>query len=139
MSVIQVVTALIRDFRGRFFLQRRGPTKAFAALWETPGGHVEPLESPVVALQRELQEELGVTSCDVCLRPLLVVAFDAPLMIPADVTVYSVTLGENQRPYPRETQMDMGFFWLRDFPEDDACVPSLRVLRPLLKMWPDHD
>jgi ADP-ribose pyrophosphatase YjhB (NUDIX family) len=43
---------------------------AYKAHWDIPGGYVEPGESPLVACQREVQEELGF---EPDLGPLLVV------------------------------------------------------------------
>ena len=46
---------------GQFLLTTRPPGKAYAGYWEFPGGKVEPGETIHDALQRELQEELGIT------------------------------------------------------------------------------
>lgn len=56
----EVVLALIlRD--GRYFLQRRDSANpVLPGLWEFPGGKVEPSETPLEALRRELQEEVGL-------------------------------------------------------------------------------
>lgn len=55
-----VVGALIRDDRGRVFVHRRGPDRAFLPNgWDIVGGHVEPGETLVDALARELGEETG--------------------------------------------------------------------------------
>lgn len=59
-KVVHVVAGVIRDPRGRILLARRTEGRDLAGLWEFPGGKVEPGESPEVALQRELHEELGI-------------------------------------------------------------------------------
>ncbi|MGC8775555.1 MAG: (deoxy)nucleoside triphosphate pyrophosphohydrolase [Chlorobaculum sp.] len=60
MFIGDVVCAIIeRD--GRFLIARRPEGKHLARKWEFPGGKVEEAgESEAAALERELQEELGV-------------------------------------------------------------------------------
>jgi len=54
-----VVGALVRE--RRVLLAYRSQNKsAYPAVWELPGGVVEPGESELEALTRELREELGV-------------------------------------------------------------------------------
>jgi mutator protein MutT len=54
-----VVAAVIED-RHRFLVTRRPPGVHLAGMWEFPGGKIDPDESHVAALRRELREELGV-------------------------------------------------------------------------------
>ncbi|TDQ51432.1 NUDIX hydrolase [Actinorugispora endophytica] len=55
-----VVGAVIVDADGRAFAQRRAPHRAiFPDSWDIVGGHVEPGESVVEALAREIREETG--------------------------------------------------------------------------------
>ncbi|GAB3589464.1 8-oxo-dGTP diphosphatase MutT [Angustibacter peucedani] len=55
-----VLGALVRD--GRVLLAHRRPDKhAYPDVWDLPGGVVEPGETELDALVRELHEELGVT------------------------------------------------------------------------------
>ncbi len=49
---------------GRFLLTTRPPGKAYAGHWEFPGGKLEPGETVVQALRRELHEELGISIHD---------------------------------------------------------------------------
>lgn len=58
--VMLVVAAALTDQAGRVLMARRPAGKRHAALWEFPGGKVEPDETPRVALARELREELGI-------------------------------------------------------------------------------
>ncbi len=54
---LPVVCALIeRD--GRVLVARRPLDKHLGNLWEFPGGKIDPGETPAVALQREIREEL---------------------------------------------------------------------------------
>lgn len=57
---IHVVAAVIRA-DDRYLCARRKPEKSMGSLWEFPGGKVEPGEAPNLALERELEEELGLT------------------------------------------------------------------------------
>lgn len=54
--VIRVSAAVIVDDQGRVLLVRKRGTTAFMQ----PGGKIDPGESALAALQRELAEELGV-------------------------------------------------------------------------------
>ena len=44
----------------RYVVTRRPPDVHLGGSWEVPGGRVEPHESPVDAVVRELREELGI-------------------------------------------------------------------------------
>ncbi len=56
-----VVAALIES-DGKLLVGQRRRTDSFGLMWEFPGGKLEPGETPVEALARELHEELGVTA-----------------------------------------------------------------------------
>ena len=57
---IAVVAAVLQRPDGRFLLAQRPQGKVYAGYWEFPGGKVEPGETPLQALNRELHEELGI-------------------------------------------------------------------------------
>ena len=57
---VEVAAAVMVNGRGEFLLAQRPPGKVYAGYWEFPGGKVEPGESAVAALKRELHEELGI-------------------------------------------------------------------------------
>lgn len=61
VTVIRIVAAVVVDDHGRLLLVRKRGTTAFMQ----PGGKLEPGESPVDALAREVREELGVGITDV--------------------------------------------------------------------------
>jgi 8-oxo-dGTP diphosphatase len=59
-AAVRIALALlVRD--GRVLLVHRSPSRrAYADCWDLAGGHIEPGESPLTAVERECQEELGV-------------------------------------------------------------------------------
>ncbi len=60
-KTVHVVAAAVTDATGRVLIAQRPPGKVLAGSWEFPGGKVEPGETRVQALARELLEELGIT------------------------------------------------------------------------------
>ena len=57
---LHVLAGALRDREGRVLLAERPAGKHLAGLWEFPGGKREPGETPLAALTRELDEELGI-------------------------------------------------------------------------------
>ena len=57
---VPVVAAALRDPAGRVLLQERPAGKHHGGMWELPGGKVETIENPRLALVREIAEELGI-------------------------------------------------------------------------------
>jgi 8-oxo-dGTP diphosphatase len=57
---VAVAVAILIKPNGEFLLAQRPAGKVYADWWEFPGGKVEPDESVLDALKRELHEELGV-------------------------------------------------------------------------------
>jgi 8-oxo-dGTP diphosphatase len=56
-----VAAGILLDSQQRFLMGQRPVGKPYAGYWEFPGGKVEAGETLFQALQRELQEELGIT------------------------------------------------------------------------------
>lgn len=69
MTPIHVVAGVIVNQAGEVLLALRPKDKHQGGLWEFPGGKVEPGEAALVALKRELQEELGIAVTQA--RPLI--------------------------------------------------------------------
>ena len=76
MRRIHVMAAVIRDPAGRILIAKRPDHAHQGGLWEFPGGKLEPGEERVVALMRELREELGITVTQA--RPLIDIHHDYP-------------------------------------------------------------
>jgi len=60
MGDIKIVTAAVIIRANKVLLTRRRADEFLAGYWEFPGGKVEPGETAVACLQRELAEELGL-------------------------------------------------------------------------------
>ena len=60
MAVVHVAVAVIQNTEGQILITRRADDAHQGGLWEFPGGKVEVGEQVADALDRELQEELGI-------------------------------------------------------------------------------
>lgn len=76
MKRVHVAAAVILAEDGRVLIARRPDDKHQGGLWEFPGGKVEAGEEVVIALARELEEELGIRPT--AARPLIQVRHDYP-------------------------------------------------------------
>lgn len=93
MKRIHVAAAVIRGADGRILIARRADKQHQGGLWEFPGGKVEADETVPAALNRELQEELGI--CPTAARPLIQVRHDYPdKQVLLDVWEVSAFTGE---------------------------------------------
>jgi 8-oxo-dGTP diphosphatase len=59
-AVVEVAVGVLIRPDGDFLLTTRPAGKVYAGYWEFPGGKLEPGETVEQALQRELNEELGI-------------------------------------------------------------------------------
>lgn len=75
-TMIEVVALALIDPAGRVLMQRRRLERAHGGLWEFPGGKVEAGETDLSALQREIEEELGLTLDQARLRYLAAASSD---------------------------------------------------------------
>ncbi|MEH6447638.1 MAG: NUDIX domain-containing protein [Oleispira sp.] len=64
--------------KGKVLIAKRADHQHQGGLWEFPGGKVESGESVQVALQRELEEELGLQCSIEDMRPLITIPFHYP-------------------------------------------------------------
>ncbi|MGA0585904.1 8-oxo-dGTP diphosphatase MutT [Dyella sp. KRB-257] len=60
-SPLHVMAGVLRRHDGQVLITERPAGKHLAGLWEFPGGKLEPGETPLDGLRRELAEELGIT------------------------------------------------------------------------------
>ena len=129
MKKVEVVAAAILSENGEeLFIARRKKEVHQGGLWEFPGGKKEADETPFNALQRELQEELGISAHSA--EPLIKLSHDYGDKL-VELDVYTVTRfsGEAHGAEGQETR------WIKlkdihqyDFPEAnkaiiDALVP----------------
>lgn len=127
LPVIHVACAVVQRPSGEVLLAQRPAGKIAAGWWEFPGGKIEPGEPPRAALDRELEEELGIRS--VHARPLIRFrhAYSNRIVF---LDTWLVTEYEGE-PHGRE---DQSFVWtspatLHDWPQALPTVaPSVRAL-----------
>lgn len=61
---VLIAAGIIRNSAGEIFITQRPADTHMAGKWEFPGGKLEEGEAPEQALERELQEEIGIQITD---------------------------------------------------------------------------
>jgi len=125
--VTEVVAAVIRSPDGQLLLTRRAEHAMQGGLWEFPGGKVQPGESLIQALSRELLEELGIAATN--FEPLISVRHAYPECT-VRLNVFHITAWRGN-PQSLEGQ-PLGWFQegeLERLPMPDADRPVIGALR----------
>jgi 8-oxo-dGTP diphosphatase len=73
---VDVLVGLVADSAGRWLVNSRRPGTHLAGFWEFPGGKRRADETPLAALCRELEEELGIEVLEA--EPLLELEHEYP-------------------------------------------------------------
>lgn len=116
LPVMPVAVGVVRGPDGRILTARRRPGTPGAGQWEFPGGKVEQGETVIRALQRELEEEVGIRVT--ASRPLICVRYAFPDRVVVLET--HEVFGYEGEPHGREGQE---LAWVPG--EDLSCPPIL--------------
>ncbi|MEO8704110.1 MAG: (deoxy)nucleoside triphosphate pyrophosphohydrolase [Kofleriaceae bacterium] len=119
-----VVAGLIIADDRRVLITQRRADQALPLQWEFPGGKVEPGESPVAALIRELREELGVTASVGKIWDVLFHAYPAFDLV---MLVYACRIAPGEAPRAVEVA-DLAWVATADLPGAWDILPADRPL-----------
>jgi 8-oxo-dGTP diphosphatase len=119
-----VVAGLILGDDGRILITQRRADQPLPLQWEFPGGKVEPGESPVEALVRELREELGVSALVGRIWDVLFHAYPAFDLV---MLVYACRLAPGSPPQPVEVA-DLVWVSVAELPGAWDILPADRPL-----------
>ena len=100
IPTLKVVSGVIQNNEGLYFVALRPPHVPFSGVWEFPGGKIEAGESPFEALVRELKEEIGITVIAANLLMQFQHAYPTRII---DMSAWQITHYEGQ-PYGAEGQ-----------------------------------
>jgi len=121
------VRALVIDGRGRVFLVKH----SYVAGWHLPGGGVEPGESLLEALRRELAEEGNIELID---KPALYgLYFNHRVSRRDHVALFIVhSFRQSAPPRPNHEILAHGFFAIEELPGDTSAATRARIAEAML-------
>jgi len=123
------MVGLVRDAAGRLLISQRAAGRHMAGAWEFPGGKRMPGETPRIALERELAEELGIAV--EAAEPLIELLHDYPdRRVRLDVWVVHRYTGE---PQPLEGQ-PLRWAALEELPSASLLEADRPILDALRRM-----
>lgn len=124
MEEVRRVAFCVLAEQGRALLvHRHAGRRLYPDVWDLPGGHVEPGETPDATARREIAEELGVTVVDLEL-------VDVPVDVPGAITHTYVALrwlGEPANLAPHEHDA-IGWFTPAEAEGLTLAVPEVAAI-----------
>lgn len=88
-KTIHVVAAAMYNEKNEVFCALRSQKMSLPGLWEFPGGKIELNETPIEALKREIQEELG---CEILVQTHIHTHLHEYENINVDLSVYKAII-----------------------------------------------
>jgi len=126
-EVIQVVAAVI-EHDGRYLITQRNANAVLPMLWEFPGGRVEPNESEVSALRREVKGRIGV---EIEVGGKLGEHLHEYSHYDVHLTLYSCHIIAGANPYPASVN-DLRWVTSREFLDYDFPPADEKTMSKLL-------
>jgi 8-oxo-dGTP diphosphatase len=130
--IVYGVGAVLIDPKGSILLQQRSAADRFPGKWEFPGGKIEQGEIPIVAMIRELKEELGIDVKEKDLRTLAFFTHDYP-----EFHLVSLTfVCRNWEGEPQAIEGQQALEWVRpnDLENYDLLLKTRDAIPNLLKL-----
>ena len=132
-----VAVGVLQDRAGSVLITQRDIKRHQGGYWEFPGGKLEPGESVLDGLARELDEELGITLTEA--RPLIRIPFEYP-DCQVTLAVFRVLKWQGQ-PHGRENQpmrwCPLSALDVKAFPAANAPIINALKLPPVYAITPD--
>lgn len=105
---IAVAVIFIENSKGEFLIQKTSSEKG--GEFSSTGGHVDSGETPLQAIEREVEEELGVNIDKKEIKPLGFLLFDMPLRflfyVKKDIDIKDVKLQKEEVDYVKYMSVD---------------------------------
>lgn len=105
---IAVAVIFIENNKGEFLIQKTSKEKG--GEFSSTGGHIDSGETPLEAIEREVQEELGVSIDKSQIKELGFLSFDMPLRFlfyaKKDIEIKDITLQKEEVDYVKYMSID---------------------------------